>query len=138
MQEKFTNDECIGCEGVCQKWFHSNCVSITAPELRLISKNRNLKWMCDECNGQYVHMVDTSVKKIMGEMMESMKIAMEKMVSSKLTELMKKSGNIRTNNKENVATYANKVKEGKEEVIIVHPKSRVRQVRQLRGNAKRN
>lgn len=103
------------------------------------NKNKNLKWMCDECNGQYVNMVDTSVKKIMSEMME----AMEKMVTSKLTAIIKKNQNTNNNNKENLATYANTVtqqtfKERKQEVILVQPKRQVKQVKLQRRHAKKN
>lgn len=124
-KKKIINDRGVGCEGVCQKWFHPACVSISAPEMKLIEKNKQIKWMCEDCNDQYVHLIDTSVKKIMNEMMDTLKTTMEQMLTKKFNEMMKKNNmNLQMNQVEKkTVLYADRLKEAKQEVIILHPKN---------------
>ena len=121
--DKGQQDE-IGCEGVCQKWFHSKCVKISGPEMQLIKKNTQLKWMCEDCNGQYVHLIDTSIKKIMNEVMETMKLNMEQMVTKKMSEFLNKNMVSHMKKAEGNKVLLSDIVKGtkKEEVLIVHPK----------------
>ncbi|KAF4528035.1 hypothetical protein B566_EDAN016425 [Ephemera danica] len=43
----------IGCDGICGRWFHVGCVTLTKAEYRVITSKThecNLKWFCTECN----------------------------------------------------------------------------------------
>ena len=42
-------DGLIGCEGICNKWFHYSCVNFTENEFKLLEKNKNLFYLCDTC-----------------------------------------------------------------------------------------
>lgn len=61
------NQDKNGREGVSQKWFHSKCAKISVAEIQLMKKNKGLKWMCEYCNGLCVHLIETTIKKIMNE-----------------------------------------------------------------------
>lgn len=48
----FTDDEqAVGCDGKCQKWFHKECSGITQGEFNILkSRNCSLMWFCLSCN----------------------------------------------------------------------------------------
>lgn len=39
----------VGCEGSCNKWFHTSCISMTENEFKLLDKCKNLFYLCDVC-----------------------------------------------------------------------------------------
>lgn len=43
------NEGMVGCEATCNKWFHYSCVGLTNVEFSMLSKSKNLFYMCDEC-----------------------------------------------------------------------------------------
>lgn len=121
-KKKITDDDCIGCEGLCQKWFHSACAGLTTSDMKTVKKNIGLKWMCGNCNEQYVNLIDTSIKKMMNEMMINMKKTMEKMMSEKIVEIKRKAYSENVQRGNDKVTYAEKVSRSREEVLIVQPK----------------
>ena len=80
-------EECIGCEGLCQKWFHTACVRLLPSEIKIVRKNDQLKWMFDTCNQQYNNVIVTSMKKALNDKMISKKRTVEKLVHVKLRDL---------------------------------------------------
>lgn len=44
-----TKEGLIGCEGACNKWFHSGCINISEAEFKLIEKNSIFFYLCDIC-----------------------------------------------------------------------------------------
>lgn len=45
------NDKGIQCE-LCQRWFHAPCASISARNLDVIAKLKNVHWFCDLCDSE--------------------------------------------------------------------------------------
>lgn len=39
----------VGCEGICDKWFHYSCIGMNNLEFGLLSKNTNMFYLCDAC-----------------------------------------------------------------------------------------
>ena len=39
----------VGCEGSGEKWFHYSCVGLTNVEFGMLSKSKNLFFLCNEC-----------------------------------------------------------------------------------------
>ena len=75
-----------------------------------------------QCNEQYVNLEDASLRKIMNEMIDTMKNSMEKLVTTKMNEILKKNMVKQGQQLQKKSLYAEKVKEKWEEVIIVQPK----------------
>lgn len=50
--ENVKNEDCsIQCEGLCAKWYHIGCVSISPSEYNMIEQlGDKLHWFCDNCN----------------------------------------------------------------------------------------
>lgn len=43
------NRNSVRCSGLCQKYFHPNCVDISNENVKLLSSIRNFKWFCENC-----------------------------------------------------------------------------------------
>lgn len=43
------NEGLVGCEGSCSKWFHFSCCNLNATEFSMLSKSKNLYYLCDIC-----------------------------------------------------------------------------------------
>lgn len=39
----------VTCDGICETMFHSKCIGFTTSSLKLYRENRNIKYICDEC-----------------------------------------------------------------------------------------
>lgn len=59
----FTTDEnAVGCDGNCKKWFHKTCAQLSTAEFNALSGRKgNLLWMCPSCrNLLAAHGINTS------------------------------------------------------------------------------
>lgn len=59
----FGDDEnAVGCDGNCKKWYHKACAQLTTAEFNaLAGKKGNLLWMCPDCrNLLSIHGINTS------------------------------------------------------------------------------
>lgn len=61
---EFSNDDYLKCNGVCDKYFHGKivCSGVKADVAKLISKLRNVHYVCDDCKKAKLFHVLESVK----------------------------------------------------------------------------
>lgn len=39
----------VGCEGVCNGWYHQGCIGLTDSQYKFLESNRNVFYLCDNC-----------------------------------------------------------------------------------------
>lgn len=47
--EVMENDSALQCKGVCQYWFHCDCIGISDEEYSLLLSTSSSKWECSKC-----------------------------------------------------------------------------------------
>jgi hypothetical protein len=48
--DPLSNEDAVGCEGNCSRWFHKECAGITKGQFYILKRNTcNLMWMCPTC-----------------------------------------------------------------------------------------
>lgn len=47
------SEEGIDCDGICRRWFHRSCMSMSKTEYLRISGNTNVEWYCTRMD--YLH-----------------------------------------------------------------------------------
>lgn len=63
------NEKSVPCSGFCTHVFHRRCVNLTDYDVTLLSANKNLRFLCDECGecfvrlGMILKLVDENKKK---------------------------------------------------------------------------
>lgn len=88
------NDGLVGCEGSCGKWFHFSCCNLTTTEFAMLSKSKNLFYLCDLCRRKCEIVEVGSIKthtdrlSTISESLNSISEQIQVSVHKKLDELM--------------------------------------------------
>lgn len=56
------NEGLVGCEASCNCWYHYSCIGLTNVEFTMLSKSKNLFYMCDNCKHKCDIVVKSSVQ----------------------------------------------------------------------------
>lgn len=124
------NRDKVSCYGLCNRVFHSRCVGVNTNAVKSLLEFNNIKYVCNDCENNTYKSIMKKVdgllesllteKNLMSEINENVNIVKEA-IRNNDDKLKKMESNIM--NKERL-TYADKVKELNEPVVLVIPKDK--------------
>lgn len=130
-----TEADSFKCDGVCDRNVHAKCVGFTKTVFKAYTDMPNLYYVCDDCNGETLKMINKKLLVIMNtiNVYDERSVRNENKLDSLCEEIkqMKSVNNNKCVNLNNVQTadqrvkptYADQVKRSKNSVIFIKPKN---------------
>ena len=47
--ESLRNQNSVGCDGQCKKWFHASCAGVDNQHFKALQEDKDLEWTCSTC-----------------------------------------------------------------------------------------